>query len=172
MVLRLASAAFLIILPATLFAGEKGGKTEEDGYFRHHVSAFLGGSHTAEKDGGTLGAGYEFRFNRYIGAGAVYEHVGQNFRENLAVFSGMVHPWKGLMISAGGGYERAPETEEHRESSPEVVQGHGLFRLGAGYEWEIKERFTIGPEIAFDWAGSERVFVYGISIGWGMRRVH
>jgi hypothetical protein len=143
-------------------------------YHKHHISAFLGGSHGHEMNGATVGGSYEYRFNKYLGAAVTAEHLGQDFRENLVVFTAMVHPWKGLVLAAGPGLDRARELEfEAGEATPvgSTIRKMGMMRTGAGYEFEFKHRFTIGPEMAVDFVDGHRVFVYGFSVGVALKKV-
>ena len=165
--------AALLLTPCVL--AEEAGEAPES-YHKHHISAFLGGSHGHDMNGATVGGSYEYRLNRYLGAAATAEHLGQDFRENLVVFTAMVHPWKGLVLVVGPGLDRARENEmalEGAEAGPvgSSIRKMGLMRTGAAYEFEFGHRFTIGPEIAVDFVDGHRVFVYGVSIGVAMRHV-
>jgi len=158
-----------IILASPVRAQEK----EGEGYHRHHVGALFGGSHNTEKNGFTVGGDYEFRWSRPVGLMVTGEYVAGAFREDLWAVTAAIHPWKGLKLQAGPGFEqefparRAAEAESAEEHGKRV---RGLFRFGAGYEFEVNERMTIGPDFAFDILKGERVFVYGIVVGFGFHR--
>lgn len=160
-----------ILTVSCVWAEEAG---EEPGnYHKHHISAFLGGSHAHDLNGATVGGSYEYRLNRYLGAAVTAEHLGQDFRENMVVFTAMVHPWKGLVLAAGPGVDRAREIEFEAAEvgvAHSTIRKMGLFRTGAAYEFEYKERFTIGPEMAVDFVDGHRVVVYGVSIGIAMKK--
>jgi hypothetical protein len=159
-----------LLLPFAALAEEHHGAE----YHRHHIAALVSGSHAEGKNGLTLGGDYEFRFSRYVGVMATAEYVGGGFREDLFAFTASFHPWKQLKIQAGPGFERELKHEEAathstgEESVPESGR-RGLFRFGAGYDFEINKHMTIGPDFAFDILKGEKVFVYGITIGFGFK---
>ena len=98
------------------------------------------------------------------------EFVGGGFREDLWAFTANLHPWKGLKLQAGGGFEQElnSHSAEVRTSETEHEKSvRGLFRVGVGYEIELGKHWTIGPDFAFDMLKGEHVFVYGVTIGFG-----
>ncbi|MGQ9917856.1 MAG: hypothetical protein ACUVS7_10605 [Bryobacteraceae bacterium] len=164
-------AVLLLLAGTPVLAQHEAHETEE--FHRHHVAVLAGGSHNTEKDGATVGADYEYRFHRRLGALASFEYVGGDFREDVFAFTAAWHPWKGLRLIAGPGFDR--ELKRHKGAPhAEPAEAHknvrGLFRTGAGYEFHAGEHFTIGPEIAVDILKGEKVFVYGINFGWGCGR--
>jgi hypothetical protein len=132
----------------------------EEEFYRHRVSVFLGGAsrpeeHEHTEHGFAGGLEYEFRFSRWVGVGALAEEATGDLRD--VVFAGLVyvHPWKGLLFTAGPGAE---------------VSSHGskfLFRLGTGYEFEIARRFSITPNFNADLVDGEPTYVYGVTFGVG-----
>lgn len=156
--------------------GHNSRETEE--IHRHHFAVLAGGSHNTKKDGSTIGADYEYRFNHPLGVLASFEYVGGDFREDLFAFTAAWHPWKGLRLIAGPGFDRElkrPEETLHAENAHSAAAEHhsryrALFRTGAAWEFHWKEHVTFGPEIAVDVLKGEKVFVYGINIGWGFGR--
>jgi hypothetical protein len=44
----------------------------------------------------------------------------------------------------------------------------GLVRFGFGYELEVLPRQTVTPEIAMDVVDGEKLFVFGVTIGWDL----
>lgn len=164
-------AVLLLLAGTPLLAQHEARETEE--IHKHHVAVLAGGSHNPEKDGATVGADYEYRFHRRLGALASFEYVGGDFREDLFAFTAAWHPWKGLRLIAGPGFDREPKSHgepAHAEPAEAHRNVRGLFRTGASYEFHIKEHFTVGPEIAVDSLKGEKVFVYGINFGWGFGR--
>lgn len=139
-------------------------------YHRHHFAALLSGSHSGVKNGFTIGGDYEFRFARSLGFTVTGEYVAGDFREDLVAFTATVHPWKGLKLQAGPGFDH--ELRRHEAEHVEEAQVHhkvnrALFRVGAGYDFELGKHMSIGPDFAYDILKGERVFVYGITIGFG-----
>ncbi len=166
--LTLAFCSLLLAVP--LPAQHEAREHEEH---RHHVAVLAGGSHNTKKDGSTVGGDYEYRFHHRFGALASVEYVGGDFREDVFAFTAAWHPWKGLRLIAGPGFDR--EFRQHEEAGHgETAEKHGryraLLRTGAAYEFHIWQHFTIGPEIAVDVLKGEKVFVYGINFGWGFGR--
>jgi hypothetical protein len=171
--------ARLLILPAALCllgsvpAQAQHENRESEEIHRHHFAVLAGGSHNTKKDGGTIGADYEYRFRQRLGALASFEYVSGDFREDVYAFTAAWHPWKGLRLIAGPGFDRELKRQEE-SGHAEVAEHHGqyraLFRTGASWEFHVKEHFTIGPEIAVDVLKGEKVFVYGINFGWGFGR--
>ena len=99
---------------------------------------------------------------------ATGEYVGGGFREDLFAFTAVAHPWHGLKFPAGPGFEH--ELKHHETTEGEAVHHEAtrkLLRLGAGYDFEVGKHMTIGPDFAFDLLKGEKVFVYGITIGFG-----
>lgn len=118
----------------------------------------------------TVGGDYEFRFVRQFGVMATGEYVGGGFREDLFAFTGVVHPKKGLKLQAGPGFERELNRHEPAGAESEAVHHEAtraLFRIGGGYDIEVGKHMTIGPDIAVDFLKGEKVFVYGVTIGFG-----
>jgi hypothetical protein len=161
----------LLLAPASLPAQHERSAGEE--IHRHHFAVLGAGSHNTKKDGATIGADYEYRLHQRLGALASFEYVGGDFREDVFAFTAAWHPWKGLRLIAGPGFDR--ELKRHEETAHGEETGHhqtyrGLFRTGASWEFHVKEHFTVGPEIAVDILKGEKVFVYGINLGWGFGR--
>jgi len=162
--------ALAVALSCPTASGQHG---EEQAPHRHHLAFLAGGSHNTRKDGGTVGADYEFRFARRLGALATFEYVGGEFREDLFAFTASWHPWRGLRLVAGPGFDRELRKHEplHDAHGPETHQKYrGLFRFGGGYDFHLAGGFTVGPDLAVDILKGEKVFVYGLNIGWGFGR--
>lgn len=139
-------------------------------YHRHHFAALISGSHSGEKDGFTIGGDYEFRFARPLGLTVTGEYVAGSFREELVVFTATAHPWKGLKLQAGPGFDhelRRHETEHSEGAATHQKVNRALFRIGAGYDIEVGKHMSIGPDLAYDILKGQRVFVYGVTIGFG-----
>lgn len=164
-------AALCILAAAPALAQHENHESEE--IHRHHFAVLAGGSHNTEKNGATIGADYEYRFHRRLGALASFEYVGGDFREDVYAFTAAWHPWKGLRLIAGPGFDRELKRKEeaaHVETAEHDGKYRALFRTGASWEFHIKEHFTFGPEIAVDVLKGEKVFVYGLNFGWGFGR--
>ncbi|MCS7042796.1 MAG: hypothetical protein NZR01_08390 [Bryobacteraceae bacterium] len=164
---------FLALILALPISAQQEGSGNEQTHHRHHVAFLGGGSHNTKKDGDTFGADYEYRFANRVGLLTTYEHVGGDFREDLVAFTAAWHPWKGLRLVAGPGFDREPREMEagHEHAAAEAGKRfRGLFRVGGGYDFHLPHGFTIGPDFAMDILRGEKVFVYGINIGFGFGR--
>jgi len=139
-------------------------------YHRHHFAGLISGSHSGDKNGLTVGGDYEFRLIRPLGVTVTGEYVGGGFREDLVAFTATVHPWKGLKLQAGPGFDHEMRRPEGGHSDAEPAHhkvNRALFRVGGGYDIEIGKNMTIGPDFAYDILKGERVLVYGITFGFG-----
>lgn len=158
----------LLVLPIPAVFAEEHSAEE---YHRHHIAALVSGSDSGEKNGFTIGGDYEFRFARPIGVTVTGEYVGGSFREDLVAFTATAHPWRGLKLQAGPGFDHELRRHETESAEGEEVAHHkvnrALFRVGAGYDIEVGKNMTIGPDFAYDILKGEKVFVYGITIGFG-----
>lgn len=162
-------AAVLAACPLAAQHGEHGNRETEE-IHRHHFAVLAGASHNTMKDGGTIGADYEYRFHHRLGALASFEYVGGDFREDVYAFTAAWHPWKGLRLIAGPGFDRELKRKEeiaHLAEAEHHGKYRGLFRTGASWEFHWRDHVTFGPEIAVDILKGEKVFVYGINVGWG-----
>jgi hypothetical protein len=156
-----------VALTATAALAQEEGSAE---FHRHHFGGLLAGSHNSERNGFTTGGDYEFRFVRHFGVMATGEYVGGGFREDLFAFTAVVHPWKGLKLQAGPGFDHELKKKEAAEAGAELMHHdstRGLFRIGLGYDVEVGRHMTIGPDFALDILKGDKVFVYGITIGFG-----
>lgn len=147
-------------------------REESSEYHRHHLALLLGGSHNTEKNGSTAGGDYEFRFTRAFGVIATGEYVGGGFREDVFAFTPAVHPWRGLKLLAGAGFDRELARHDAARAGEDAHDKNvrALFRFGGGYDFHLGRGFTAGPDFAIDFLKGEKVLVYGINIGFGFQR--
>ena len=83
----------------------------------------------------------------------------------LVVVQLALFPAGGLAIKAGPAIEGAEEkTEEGEDSEKSTAAG---VRVGASWEFELNERFSLSPEINLDVIGGSTTWVYGLSLGYG-----
>ena len=157
----LVMAALLLLSAAEARANEA--VTEEAGgheFHRHHLGVFLGGGsrpeeHESTEHGFAGGIDYEFRFSKWVGVGFLAEAATGGLRD--AVVAGMlfVHPWRGLLLTAGPGAE---------------ISSHGsefLARFGLAYQLPIGKRFTIAPNFNVDVVEGDPTYIYGLTFGIG-----
>ena len=131
---------------------------EEPGYERHELGIFVGGATRSEEHhsetGFALGAGYEYRFTRFVGVGAIVEAATLDFRDVVLFAPLFVHPVGGLWLTAAPGAEVANDGTEF------------AFRLGLGYKIPVG-RFSISPEFNADLIRGEPTYVYGLTFSYG-----
>jgi len=118
---------------------------------RNLLGAYLGVTTSGDEEGVSVGIEYERRLSARFGIGAVIEHTGADFRENIVAVSFAWHPWKELKLFAAPGV--AIETAE--------ASSEALLRVGVDYGLGIGKGFEIAPGIAFDFTESENSVVIG-----------
>ncbi len=137
-------------------------------YHTHHLGLFLGGSRLQDRNGFTVGGEYEYRVHRLLGLGFEAEYAGGGLRETVAVFPVFFHPGAGLKLAAGPGFERAKEeVAEPEPRTREETATNFLFRVTVLYDFPVKERFTVTPNVSLDFVNGRQIWVYGISFGVG-----
>ena len=82
-------------------------------------------------------------------------------------------------MSVGGGFDRRRNVRETREeashfsASSAASSGESsgerkpLFRLGVGYSLPLGGQISVTPTVAFDYADSTPIVVYGATVGFG-----
>ena len=149
--------AFALML-LVAFAPRPGLAEEGDEFPVHVVEAFLGGATRLagghSESGFAWGAGYEFRFSRWLGTGITVEAVSGELRDVLVVVPLFVHPWRGLRLEVAPGAEFSKEPTEF------------AIRFGIAYEFGIWRRLSLTPEFNVDLADGEETLVYGLAVGW------
>lgn len=121
----------------------------------HHLSAVIGGTHIPHEDetAFTLGLDYEYRLNQTWGLGFVAEHAFGPIDSTTLLAVADIHVAGGFAIQTGPGVE--------------FVDDESFFvtRLGALYEFEIGEEFTLSPQLHYDFSTGDDAIVFGIAIG-------
>lgn len=127
-------------------------KAEERHHHQHHVSLFLGGTHTDHDDGFTGGLEYEYLLNNNFGIGVLGEYTHLDHDTWIVGIPLILHPYGGLRFVAMPGVEI---TDDHDEF---------LFRLGVGYDIPAGD-WIITPAFNIDFVDNEENLVFGISLG-------
>ena len=121
----------------------------------HHISAVIGGTHIPHEDetAFTLGVDYEYRLNQTLGLGFVAEHAFGPVDSTTLLAVADIHIAGGFAIQTGPGVE--------------FVNDESFFvaRLGALYELELGEHFTVSPQLHYDYSGHDDAIVFAIAIG-------
>ncbi len=126
-------------------------------FHRHHLAVFGGGTYHEKhsEHGGALALEYEFRFHRYVGIGALYEwNFGIEDDPSVFAIPVVVHPWRGLKLMVGPGWEFS------RERDP-------LLRFGLGWDFHVGENLVLTPLVSNDWVAGHHNTNYGLAVGWG-----
>lgn len=128
----------------------------EEGFRRHKLALILGVGHERDEAGGLIGLGYEYRLTRYIGASVQAEYLTGDFRESSVGVGLDLHPTERLflVLGVGAAFERLDREAEF------------LVRLSVGYDFEIRERFSIAPVLSVDLVQDKPpVFLLALEIG-------
>jgi len=146
-------------------------EVEEVAFHKNHFGVFVGGTTQKERSGFTLGADYERRFHRFIGIGVQAEHAWGSVKDTAVVFPVYFHPGGGLRLAAGPGFSSETETEEPGEGeggsdATEKTVTDFLWRVQLLYDFELKERVTLTPNLAIDFVSGRQFFVYGVTLGY------
>jgi hypothetical protein len=161
--------SLLLTLPSEVAASDRLPEHHEgEPIHKNAVELFLGNSHTEHHDGFSVGVIYEYRFPGTIaGIGGLAEYAAGDFKHWILGVPLFAHPYAGWRFVLAPGVELRENDEAHGE---EQNSEHGenknelLLRLGVGYEFEMN-KWSITPEINFDFVEHENVLVYGISFG-------
>lgn len=127
------------------------------GHYPAHIVGVFVGATDADTTEFTIGAEYELKFSKRFGVGGVVEHIPQAHHGDgvtVAVAALHFHPAGGLRLTAGIGEEWVHGA--HPTS-------HGLFRLGAAYDFEVGG-FGLAPTINVDFVNDEEVIVFGVAL--------
>jgi len=141
------------------FAASAAAGAEQHALPHHHLSVMLGyvleRKREKDEEAGAIGLDYGYRFHENWSIGGFVEGVGTDLIRDVSV--GVVanyHPAGGWALFAGPGYEFA---EKHDE---------WLFRVGAGYDFTLQNKWTLGPKLVYDViSGGKRTYILGLALG-------
>jgi hypothetical protein len=135
----------------------------------NHLDVFAGGTLGGDERGdgreaatATVGIGYERRLSRLVSIGFLSELSSGERRDHVGIVPITFRPMDRAQFVLGLGWERATVVGEEQDE----IQG--LVRFGFGYELEVLPRQTVTPEIAMDVVDGEKLFVFGVTIGWDL----
>ncbi len=153
---QLAWAAIMgLLLAAALTYPSAAQEAEGAGSMPHHLSVVIGGTHIPDADetAFTLGLDYEYRLNRTLGLGVVAEQAFGPIDSTTLLAVADIHITEGLAIQTGPGVE--------------FLDGESFFvtRIGAVYEVEVGEAFTLSPQVHYDISTGEDAIVFAFAIG-------
>ena len=156
------TTALLALTSRAVFAAEEGGH-----HLPHnHIALVVAAAFEEQADGhresgNVLGLEYIRQVTEHWGWGAAIEMeaFGEHHdRLGVLVVPVSYFPNDRWRLLAGPGVEfREPGEREH-----------AVLRIGAGYEFELGNHFTLSPEMVVDFVeGGTTVYVLGFSLGYG-----
>jgi hypothetical protein len=156
------AAIFLTLGSQESFAADESGH-----HLPHNHIALFAGAAFEEQDNGhretgkVLGLEYVRQVTEHWGLGAAFEmEVFGDSHDRLGILIVPVSyfPNERWRLLAG------PGIEFHERGQKD----HAVFRIGAGYEFELGKHFTLSPEAVIDFVeGGTTVYVLGFSLGYG-----
>lgn len=146
-----------IALTALLDAGQalaSEGETDH-GEHPHHLSLLVAGTHVEDEDetAVTIGVDYEYRVSELLGVGFVVEHAFGELDATSILAVADIHVWQGLAVQVGPGVEFVHDEERL------------IGRLGALYEVELGDGFTLSAQVHYDISEREDAVVFGVAFG-------
>jgi len=152
----------LALASQATFASDEGGH-----HLPHnHIALVVGAAFEEQSDGhrergNIVGLEYVRQVTEHWGWGAAYEaeFLGdEHHRLGILVVPVSYFPNERWRLLAGPGIEFRDRGEPD----------HAVFRIGAGYEFELGEHFTLSPEAVIDFVeGGTNVYVLVFSLGYG-----
>ena len=150
--MRLEIAIISIVSALLAFQPAKAETREEK---RNHIAVFVGNTElTSENHSGfTIGAEYERRVSELVSIGIIGEHAFGEIDATSILGTVNFHATENIIVQTGAGIEI-----EHDGHTSE------LGRVGLIYEIELKNEFSLSPQVHFDF-GKEEALVFGVAIG-------
>ena len=133
----------LMAVSGTAFAGEQS------------LALFIGITDDRGDDAFSLGLDYEYKFSEVFGIGGLLDHAGGDVRTWVVGVPIFAHPVGGLVVLLAPGIEHQDDGDKE-----------ALIRLGAGWDFEVGERFVITPVFNIDFVDGDKVYVYGVEFGY------
>ena len=126
---------------------------------RHHLSILTAGTNVPSEDytAFTVGIDYEYRINRRLGVGFVAEQAFSKIDATSLLAVADIHLWRGLTLQIGPGVEFVDKGEKN--------ETFALARIGALYELELGEGYTISPQFHYDISSGADAIVFGVAFG-------
>lgn len=114
------------------------------------VKVFVGNTQNGSSHGFTFRGEYEYRLTKLIGVGGLAEYASGDFNSLKLGVPVTFHPLGGWAFRLAPGLSFNSGTNL-------------LFRIGAGYEFEIAPRWSLVPEFNVDFVDGETELVYGLT---------
>jgi hypothetical protein len=138
---------------ATSHGAEHGEHAEGRHHLKNAFGVFVGFTHEGRRENDpALGLEYVRRINESFSIGGTVEYTFSDHDFLVAVipFAYYLGDWK--FIAAPG-----VEDSDHGTEA--------LFRLGAGYLFELPDHWEINPQVNVDFVDGDDVWVFGVSFG-------
>jgi len=127
----------------------------------HQLAVFVGvgveKDHGHSESGTALGFKYELRFHQAWSACVDLEKLNgsETDRSEVVALTLGFHPTENWRLFFGPGYEFHGKKDK------------ALFRTGIAYEWELKNNWSLSPEVIADFVdGGAKTYVAGLSLGY------
>ena len=133
----------LMAVSGTAFAGEQS------------LALFIGITDDRGDDVFSLGLDYEYKFSEVFGIGGLLDHAGGDVRTWVVGVPIFAHPVGGLVVLLAPGIEHQDDGDNE-----------ALVRLGAGWDFELGERFVVTPVVNVNFVDGDKVYVYGVEFGY------
>ena len=119
------------------------------------LSLFVGVTDDRGDNAFSLGLDYEYKFTEIFGIGGLLDHANGDVRTWVVGVPIFAHPVGGLVVLLAPGIEHQDDGDNE-----------ALVRLGAGWEFELSERFVVAPMFNIDFVDDDKVYVYGVEFGY------
>jgi hypothetical protein len=154
------SVLLAVLLTAAIPAAAQESSTEsgtpEESVRRNSIGLFMGATLEADEEGAfTIGLDYERRLGAVFGIGVLADKPFGGARSSLLLGGLFWHPVRQVRLDV------APGIEINQGESEEFV-----LRLGADYDFEIRERWSIAPNVNLDFVDGRTVWVIGAELGY------
>lgn len=129
---------------------------QEEAARRNSIALFMGATLQADDDAAfTIGLDYERRLGQRFGVGVLADKAFGGGRSWLLLGGLFWHPVRQVRLDV------APGIEINQEEDEQFV-----LRLGADYDFEIRERWSIAPNVNLDFVDGRTVWVIGAELGY------
>jgi hypothetical protein len=153
-------AAWLAVATASRAAAqarEAGtGTAGEETLPRNSIALFMGATIEDEVTSFTLGLDYERRLSRQFGVGLILDSAFGAGRSFIAAAGFFWHPLRSVRLDVAPGLEVSGEEDD----------SFFVLRLGADYDFEVSERWSVAPNVNLDFVDGRTVWVLGAELAY------
>jgi len=152
-------AALSMTLPARGMAQEEsptGASEEAEPRYRNKLSGFIGVTLEDEANSFTLGVDYERRLGGQFGVGVLADRAFGEGRAFIIAAGLFWHPLSRVRLDIAPGIEMSGADDKT----------FFVLRIGADYDFELTERWSLGPNVNLDFVDGRTVWVLGAELGY------